>query len=348
MSVANASWESGPGSQPPDRMPGAIALSAALHILVFALVILGLPSLFHERVPANAPIAVNLVHIGPHTRATRRNREMPHRHASLKKPIPGPPVPKPQVKPAPPTPAPPPSAAAPKPAPAPPKAKPLPKPAPPKPKPMPKLPEKTVEAPPPPLPQAKPMPPPEPLPPPLKALAQVVPPVPKVKPRPPRVLVKEERRSEQKRYNPALFETLLKNLAKDESVPSEEARPRPEAALAGRASSQPKAPLGGQLSASEIDLIRNQIARCWDIPAGARDAKNLVVEIRVSVNPDGTVRRATIVDQARLASDPVFRSAAESARRALFDPQCMPLHLPADQYPLWKDMDLSFSPKDIL
>jgi hypothetical protein len=172
--------------------------------------------------------------------------------------------------------------------------------------------------------------------------------VPKIKPPPPRERVKEEPRTEQKKYTPALFETLLKNLARNATAPSEEAPPRRESPASGRASSQPKAPLGASLSASEVDLIRAQIERCWDVPTGARDAKNLVVVIRVSVNPDGSVRTATIVDRGRLESDPYFRAAAESARRALFNPLCTPLHLPPDKYPLWRNMVLNFSPKDIL
>ena len=112
-------------------------------------------------------------------------------------------------------------------------------------------------------------------------------------------------------------------------------------------SSQPKAPLGSQLTASEMDLVREQIARCWNVPAGARDAKDLVVEIRASVNPDGTVRQATIVDQGRMG-DPFFRAAAESARRAFFNPQCTPLKLPPEKYEIWKDLVVDFSPKDIL
>jgi hypothetical protein len=83
------------------------------------------------------------------------------------------------------------------------------------------------------------------------------------------------------------------------------------------------------------------------VPAGARDAKDLVVEIRVVVDPDGTVRQATIVDQTRL-SDPFFRAAAESAKRAFFNPLCRPLHLPPDKYAIWKDLVVDFSPKDIL
>ena len=115
-----------------------------------------------------------------------------------------------------------------------------------------------------------------------------------------------------------------------------------------RPSSQPRAPLGSQTTASEADLVRQQLARCWNVPAGARDARDLVVEIRIGVDPDGTVRQATIVNQARLGTDPLFRAAAESARRAFFNPLCRPLHLPADKYAIWRDLIVDFSPKDIL
>jgi len=97
-----------------------------------------------------------------------------------------------------------------------------------------------------------------------------------------------------------------------------------------------------------LTLIRGQISRCWNVPAGARDAKDLVVEIRVIVDRDGAVQQATIVDQGRLGSDPFFRAAAESARRAFFNPLCRPLHLPAEKYAIWKDLVVDFSPKDIL
>ena len=105
--------------------------------------------------------------------------------------------------------------------------------------------------------------------------------------------------------------------------------------------------MGSRLTASELDMVRHQIAHCWNVPAGARDAKDLVVEIKVIVDPDGTVRQATIVDQGRLGGDPFFRAAAESARRAFFNPQCRPLHLPAEKYAIWKDLVVDFSPKDI-
>ncbi len=161
-------------------------------------------------------------------------------------------------------------------------------------------------------------------------------------------MAKNEAKPEQKKYEPGQFETLLKNLATQPTAPSPDGPPQRQKIASARPSSQPRAPLGSQLTASEVDLIREQIARCWNVPAGARDAKDLVVEIRVVVDPDGTVRQATIVDQGRLGSDPFFRAAAESARRAFFNPQCRPLRLPADKYAIWKDLVVDFSPKDIL
>ena len=56
---------------------------------------------------------------------------------------------------------------------------------------------------------------------------------------------------------------------------------------------------------------------------------------------------ADIVDQGRAGSDPLFRAAAESARRTFFNPHCTPLKLPPEKYATWKDLVVDFSPKDI-
>ena len=90
-----------------------------------------------------------------------------------------------------------------------------------------------------------------------------------------------------------------------------------------------------------------QLTPCWIVPAGARDAKDLSVQIRAAVNPDGTVRQAVILNQGRLG-DPLFRAAAESAKRTFFDPQCTPLRLPKEKYEVWKDLVVNFDPKDLL
>jgi outer membrane biosynthesis protein TonB len=300
-----------------------IALSALLHVVLGGLLILGLPKLFDPPPPEEMPIAVQLVTIAPETRATHPNPNPPRPDAKPEVPEVEAPAPKPEPKPEPP-----------RPAPVPPTA--------------PAAPDQPV------LPESKPPPPKPPEPKPeAKPVEKIDVPKPKEKPEAPRQVAKvepkpEEKKPEEKKYDPRQFDALLKNLAPVHTAMTADAPRQPPPATSARASSQPKAPLGSQLTASELDLVRHQIARCWNIPAGARDAKDLVVEIKVAVDPDGTVRQAMIVDQGRVGSDPSYRAAAESARRAFFNPQCRPLHLPAEKYAIWKDLVVDFSPRDIL
>jgi len=100
------------------------------------------------------------------------------------------------------------------------------------------------------------------------------------------------------------------------------------------------------LSISEIDLVRQQIAKCWNLPAGAKDAENMVIEIAVAMNTDGTVRTANIKNTG-LQSDPFLRAMAESALRAVLNRRCQPFKLPRDKYDRWKTMTLIFNPKEM-
>ena len=97
---------------------------------------------------------------------------------------------------------------------------------------------------------------------------------------------------------------------------------------------------------SEIDAVRRQIEQCWNLPAGAKDAGNLVVSIRVEMNPDGTPRSA-VVESSGQQNNPFYQAAAESARRAVLNPRCHPFKLPPDKYDRWRTMTLIFNPKDM-
>ena len=314
-------------SETRDVGPGGIAASALMHAGIIAAIIIGLPTLFRPHIPEEQPIAVELVTIAPETHATHPNPNLPKPNAKPDIPIEAAPAPKPEPKPTPPPPTPvaPPSSEPPPQAAAPP--------APPQPDlvaPPPPPPPKPVEA------QAPPPPPPKP-----------APPKPKAEPKPEQVAQAPPPKPDTSKADAAAFDSLLKNLTKTPALPQENAKPqRQQVAAAAPPSSQPRAPLGSQLTASEIDLVREQLARCWNINAGARDAKDLVVEIRAQVQPDGTVTRADIVDQGKMG-DPLWRAAAESARRTFFNPQCTPLKLPPDKYDTWKDLVVDFSPKDI-
>jgi outer membrane biosynthesis protein TonB len=147
--------------------------------------------------------------------------------------------------------------------------------------------------------------------------------------------------------NPA-FSSLLKNLTKPK--PQAVAKPTPDAKLDSKqqqqaASSAPS--LSSRLTMTEEDALRRQIESCWSPPVGARDAQNLVIDVKITVNPDRTVASAEVVDKSRMATDPFYRTAGEAAVRAVLNPKCSPLELPADKYDQWKNTSFTFDPKDL-
>jgi hypothetical protein len=323
---------------------GSLIFSAIFHVALLAFVIIGLPQFFAHKPLEDTPIAVQLVTLSDKTQATAIAKAPPKPDAKPEPQVaqatPEPPKPEPP-KPEPPKAAPPPPPPPPKPPEPEAEAKPEPKPAPPAP-PPPAPPEPPKET-----PEPKPEPPKvEPKPEPPKPAAEA--PKPKAKPEPPKQVAKNESKETQKQDSD--FSSLLKNLTKQKTAPSpQDATPKSKSAPApAQASSQPmNAPLGSQLTVSERDLIVQQIESCWNVPAGAKDAQNLIIDIHIDVASDRTVTNVQIVDQSRYNSDPFFRAAADSARRAIQNPRCSPLKLPADKYDQWKSITLSFNPKDV-
>jgi hypothetical protein len=105
--------------------------------------------------------------------------------------------------------------------------------------------------------------------------------------------------------------------------------------------------IGAALTANEIDAVRQTIRKCWTFHAGSQGSKDIIVDIQMELAPDGTVKEAEIMDKDRLAKDPAFRTAAESAKRAVLDPNCSPLPLPPKKYEQWKTSAFRFNPKDM-
>lgn len=103
-----------------------------------------------------------------------------------------------------------------------------------------------------------------------------------------------------------------------------------------------------ELSISEIDAIAGRLRACWNLDPGAMGIKDMIIEIRVFLNKDGTVRDVKILDTGRYNSDKSFRSVADSARRAVY--VCAPYSIFSnrylDKYDLWKTMLLRFNPLD--
>lgn len=105
--------------------------------------------------------------------------------------------------------------------------------------------------------------------------------------------------------------------------------------------------VGEVLTATQIDLIRQTIRKCWHFPAGLKNAEDLIVDIEMELDQDGNVTKAKIVDTSRMNTDPDYRTAAENAYRAVLDPECNPLPLPKEKYEEWKNLELSFNPKEM-
>ena len=106
--------------------------------------------------------------------------------------------------------------------------------------------------------------------------------------------------------------------------------------------------LGINLSISEVDAIRRHFEQCWNIPSGAREVGNLATEIKVRFNKEGNVIDARIVNISRMKRDRYFRTAAESALRAVLNPRCRNAPLPENKFDKWKNLTLNFDPKSII
>lgn len=103
------------------------------------------------------------------------------------------------------------------------------------------------------------------------------------------------------------------------------------------------------LTITETDAIAGYLRECWVVDPGAQNIENMVIEVRVYLTKEGTVRSAEIVNKA-LAHHPI----AESALRAVYSCQNhknMNIYRVfaekyADKYKMWNTLLLKFNPMD--
>lgn len=153
---------------------------------------------------------------------------------------------------------------------------------------------------------------------------------------------------------PDQFASVLKTLEALKTAPPEKAKQdkpaEPDFAKMmadALETDKPRTDVGPEMTISEIDLVRQQIHRCWNLPSGAKDAHTMQISIRIAMNPDGMVRTARILNSSRMGSDPFYRTMAESALRAVLNPACQPFKLPPEKYERWQSMKLNFDPRDM-
>ncbi len=102
------------------------------------------------------------------------------------------------------------------------------------------------------------------------------------------------------------------------------------------------------LTLSEEDALKAQIFGCWSIPLGLPYNENLLVRIKLQLNPDGTVSQSEILDHARMnkPGQGFYKVLAESALRAV--KLCQPLRVPTTGYERWKELQLNFDAREML
>ncbi len=296
-------------------MAGAIGVSVGLHALIVAFVALGLP-IFWEPEALPGAIGIQLAEMSDITAAPKVQKE-------------GPPKPKP--------------------------------PEPPKQEVKKETPKKETPPPPPKAPAAAAPPPP----PPEEVVAEAIPDPEAEKKEQEKKKEEEKKKAEEekkrkkkeqeekkkeeakkKKQEDQALDTLLANVLEQAPAPEPEQPTKKKAEAAPQeASTGPQTENVSEipLTASEEDGIRGQIERNWNLGslAGPPDLAGMLVELRLTLLPDGTVSKVELLNS---GSSPYFRQAAESAKRAVM--VSSPLQLPPGK--TYETMRLRFYPEQVM
>jgi len=102
------------------------------------------------------------------------------------------------------------------------------------------------------------------------------------------------------------------------------------------------------LTLSEEDALKAQIFGCWSIPLGLPYNEDLLVRIKLMLEPDGSVTKTEILDHARMnkPGQGFYKVLAESALRAV--KLCQPLRVPSTGHERWKELQLNFDAREML
>lgn len=99
------------------------------------------------------------------------------------------------------------------------------------------------------------------------------------------------------------------------------------------------------LSAAVVDDLHSAIQSCWNTGSLSTDALSATVTLALSLSEDGKPDSSTIRLLTSSGGDETStQQAFEAARRAIIVCGVKGFDLPPNQYELWKDLHLVFSP----
>lgn len=132
--------------------------------------------------------------------------------------------------------------------------------------------------------------------------------------------------------------------ANNATAPTPPSQTQPTQPSAGQGTAQS----GPPLTSGEREGMRLAVQRCWNLPAGLRDAGELKVTLAAELTVTGTVIDGSIrlIDPVP-APDARYQGAFEAGRRALL--RCSPYtDLPADKYAQWRRLEIVFNPEGMV
>lgn len=132
------------------------------------------------------------------------------------------------------------------------------------------------------------------------------------------------------------------------AAPADEPVETAAASPSDSSSSATSLPQGPPMTGSEKDGLKLAVQRCWNVPAGLRDAQDLKVTLAAELNADGSVINGSIrMIEPATATDARFKSAFEAGRRALI--RCSPYtDLPREKYAQWRNLEVVFNPEGMV
>ena len=98
------------------------------------------------------------------------------------------------------------------------------------------------------------------------------------------------------------------------------------------------------LSQYEFNAVKNRMASCWSIPAGAQDAGDVVVKVGFRLNRNAQViGRPSVLNN---SAHPSFNIMSEAAVRAILE--CGPYDmLPPEKFDVWSEFTMEFDPREM-
>jgi outer membrane biosynthesis protein TonB len=99
------------------------------------------------------------------------------------------------------------------------------------------------------------------------------------------------------------------------------------------------------ISQSEMDALKAKLAQFWNPPAGAKDPRELILDVEIKLKPDGTLDGPPRVLTS--GHTPLFAAAQFSAAQAVNRAAPFTMLKP-EHYDQWKDIVITFDPRTML